>query len=135
MVIFFTYLLLIKDASTYKDVYHHDHHATGKEIPHCENCTLTTRFLLGKFKGEIISSSRVNFNDFKIFITPYWDHPETSCHFSPTKKKKKTAMLLSASYTPWTSAQSPTSDVSALIRVDTGTASWKLASSHKRFWL
>lgn len=48
-VISFTYLLLIKDASTYKDIHHHDHHATGKEIPHCENCTLTNWFPLGKF--------------------------------------------------------------------------------------
>lgn len=50
MVIFFTYLLLIKDASTYKDIHHHYHHATGKEIPHCENSTLTNQFYLGQFK-------------------------------------------------------------------------------------
>lgn len=31
MVIFFTYLLLIKDASAYKDIHHHNHHVTGKE--------------------------------------------------------------------------------------------------------
>lgn len=52
MAIFITYLLLIKDASTYKDIYHHDHHATGKEIPHCENSTLTNQFLLGQFRRD-----------------------------------------------------------------------------------
>lgn len=101
-VISFTYLLLIKDACTYKDIHHPDHHATGKEIPHRENSTLTNQFLLGKFEErlleiEINSSSRVNFNDFKNFITSYWDRPETSCHFSLTKKKNKTTMLFSVS--------------------------------------
>lgn len=50
MVIFFTYSLLIKDASTYKDIHHHNHHVTGKEIRHGENSTLTNQSLLGQFE-------------------------------------------------------------------------------------
>ena len=54
----FTYLLIIKDASTFKDTSRHDHHATGKAIPDCENCTLTTRFLSGKFQERLLEIDR-----------------------------------------------------------------------------
>lgn len=91
-VICSAYLLLIKYTSTYKNSYHHDHPADGKEIPHWESCTLTYQFLLGKFQERLIENDfciTLTFTNFKYFITGYWDGPETLWFFSPTKKKSK----------------------------------------------
>lgn len=73
-VISFMYLLLIKYTSTYKNCYHHDHPADGKEIPHWVNCTLNNRFLLGKLQKRLIKNDfciMLSFNNFKYFITEY----------------------------------------------------------------